>query len=125
MPHLPAMCSGARNYRSAFICPLGAGTDLGATVKTCPLPSFTGGCRPKRVCPHKKPQPDARTLTWICSAAAGPQGKEVLCLTLSSGLSSIPQRCYGRSMLAEQDKVAVVDTLAASGGQGMLVLVGR
>jgi len=51
------------------------------------------------------------------------QGKEVLCLTLSSGLSGTYHSAVtARSMLAEQDKVAVVDTLAASVGQGLLVL---
>ncbi|MGI6366084.1 MAG: DegV family protein [Bacillota bacterium] len=51
------------------------------------------------------------------------QGKDVLCLTLSSGLSgTYSSAITARGMLQDQERVAVVDTLAASIGQGLLVL---
>lgn len=51
------------------------------------------------------------------------QGKDVLCLTLSSGLSgTYSSAITARGMLEAQDRVEVVDTLAASIGQGLLVL---
>lgn len=51
------------------------------------------------------------------------QGKEVLCLTLSSGLSgTYTSAITARGMLEDKDGVEVIDTLAASIGQGLLVL---
>lgn len=51
------------------------------------------------------------------------QGKEVLCLTLSSGLSgTYSSAITAKGMLDEPEKVEVVDTLAASVGEGLLVL---
>lgn len=51
------------------------------------------------------------------------QDKDVLCLTLSSGLSgTYSSAITARGMLETQDRVEVVDTLAASIGQSLLVL---
>lgn len=51
------------------------------------------------------------------------EGKDILCLTLSSGLSgTYSSAITARGMLEEQDRVEVLDTLAASVGEGLLVL---
>lgn len=51
------------------------------------------------------------------------QGNEVLCLTLSSGLSgTYSSAITAKGMLDDPGKVEVIDTLAASVGEGLLVL---
>lgn len=51
------------------------------------------------------------------------EGKDVLCLTLSSGLSgTYNSAAVARGMLENPDRVAVVDSLAASMGQGILAV---
>lgn len=50
------------------------------------------------------------------------EGNDVLCLTISSGLSgTYSSAITARGMLEEQDRVEVVDTLAASVGEGLIV----
>jgi DegV family protein with EDD domain len=51
------------------------------------------------------------------------EGNDVLCLTISSGLSgTYSSAITARGMLEDQNRVAVVDTLAASLGEGLIVL---
>ena len=51
------------------------------------------------------------------------EGKEILCLTISSGLSgTYSSAITARGLLEDKDRVEVVDTLAASIGEGMIVL---
>src|SRR5690554_5146550 len=51
------------------------------------------------------------------------EGKDILCLTLSSGLSgTYSSAITAKGMLDDQERVEVLDTMAASIGEGMLIL---